>query len=502
MNASELVSYLHPYERRVLPFLATVHSVEDLAKETKLQEVEVIRALQWLENKGVIILETRECEEFALAPKAQAYLTKGLPETQFLRLLEKQSLSFSELQKKISKEEFNVSLGMLKREGAIHVENAQVSITDKGKKILLEPNALEETLKKIHEGKPLSAQDEKNVNILVKRGLVKVTKRHLKRARLTPLGKELLKQDLKISEELVERLTPEMLKSGSWEGKTFRKYDITINVPKITRGKRHFVNEAIDYARKVWLTMGFQEMTGTMVNTSYWNFDALFTAQDHPVREMQDTFFLADPAKGTLPKNYEKVKEVHENGGNTQSKGWGYTWKEHDAQTNVLRTHTTVLSAQTLAKLKQEDLPAKFFAVGKVFRNETVDWSHLFEFNQSEGIVVDEHVNFRHLLGYLRRFFTLLGFPKARFRPAYFPYTEPSVEIDVFHPVHKKWVELGGAGIFRPEVTTPLLGKEIPVLAWGPGFDRIMTDYYEITDLRDLYKNDLKQLREIKSWMR
>jgi phenylalanyl-tRNA synthetase alpha chain len=160
------------------------------------------------------------------------------------------------------------------------------------------------------------------------------------------------------------------------------------------------------------------------------------------------------------------------------------------------------LSARTLAGLKKEDLPAKFFALGKCFRNETLDWSHLFEFNQFEGIVVDPNANFRHLLGYLKAFFKKMGYEKARFRPAYFPYTELSIEIDVFHPLRKEWIELGGSGIFRPEVVKPLLGIDVPVLAWGPGFDRIILEFFKINDIRELYRNDLKQLREIKDWMR
>ena len=167
-----------------------------------------------------------------------------------------------------------------------------------------------------------------------------------------------------------------------------------------------------------------------------------------------------------------------------------------------MRTHTTCLSAQTLASLKEKDLPLKFFAIGKCFRNETLDWKHGFEFNQTEGIVVAENVNFRHLLGYLKIFFKKMGFEKIRMRPSYFPYTEPSVEIDVWHPEKKTWLELGGAGIFRPEVTIPLLGKHIPILAWGPGFDRILMDYYQVKDLRELYKNDINQLRKTKIWMR
>jgi phenylalanyl-tRNA synthetase alpha chain len=142
----------------------------------------------------------------------------------------------------------------------------------------------------------------------------------------------------------------------------------------------------------------------------------------------------------------------------------------------------------------------KYFALGKCFRNETVDWSHGFEFNQTEGIVVDENANFRQLLGYLKQFFSKMGYDKIRIRPAYFAYTEPSLEIDAWHPVHKKWLELGGAGMFRPEVTIPMFGKHVPVLAWGPGFDRIIMEFFGINDLRDMYRNDLNKLREMKIW--
>jgi len=216
---------------------------------------------------------------------------------------------------------------------------------------------------------------------------------------------------------------------------------------------------------------------------------------------MQDTFFINGKAPLPNKKLVKNIKRSHEQG-TKGSKGWQYMWDEEEAKRLVLRTHTTCLSSQTLAKLKQEDLPAKFFALGKCFRNETVDWSHGFEFNQTEGIVVDPNANFRHLLGYLKQFFKKMGFKKIRFRPAYFPYTEPSVEIDAWHPEKKVWLELGGAGIFRPEVTIPLLGKHIPVLAWGPGFDRSIMDYYQIKDLRELYKNDLTKLRKMKFWMK
>jgi len=163
-----------------------------------------------------------------------------------------------------------------------------------------------------------------------------------------------------------------------------------------------------------------------------------------------------------------------------------------------LRTHTTCLSAQTLASLKKEDIPGKFFAVGKCFRNETVDWSHGFEFNQTEGIVIDKNANFKHLLGYLQDFAKKMGFKKVRFRPHYFPYTEPSLEGDVWDEERKEWVEVFAGGIFRPEVVYPLIGEWVPVLAWGPGFDRMVMKIFGIKDLRELYKNDITQLRRMK----
>jgi len=236
----------------------------------------------------------------------------------------------------------------------------------------------------------------------------------------------------------------------------------------INGGKKHFVNQSIEQGKKIWLEMGFKEMTGNHTVTSFWNFDALFTAQDHPVREMQDTFFIKG-VEGKLPKDVkiiEQVKQSHEKGVGG-SKGWQYSWKENEAKKVLLRTHTTCLSAKTLASLKKEQMPAKFFSVNKVFRNETLDWKHGFEFNQSEGIVIDPNANFTHLIGYLKEFAKKMGYEKVRIQPSYFPYTEPSLEGSIWNEERKEWVEVLAAGIFRPEVTIPLLGTAMPVLAWA-----------------------------------
>jgi phenylalanyl-tRNA synthetase alpha chain len=217
---------------------------------------------------------------------------------------------------------------------------------------------------------------------------------------------------------------------------------------------------------------------------------------------MQDTFFIKG-ISGKLPDKeiVSKVKKAHESG-IEGSKGWKYSWSEEEAKKVILRTHTTCLSARTIASIKKENLPAKFFSIGKVFRNETLDWSHLFDFYQTEGIVIDKNVNFVQLLGYLKEFYKKMGFEKIRFRPSYFPYTEPSVEIEIFHPGKQKWLELGGAGIFRPEATESLIGKDYKIIAWGQGFERIIIDYYKINDLREMYSNDIKKLRESKNWMK
>jgi phenylalanyl-tRNA synthetase alpha chain len=299
---------------------------------------------------------------------------------------------------------------------------------------------------------------------------------------------------------MIESVTSNLISSGNWKGKKFRRYDITSPVPKITGGKRHFVNQAMDYGKRIWMDMGFKEMAGSYSEVGFWNFDALFTAQDHPVREIQDTFYI--DKKGKLPAKsiVDGVKMAHE-GGIEGSKGWQSDWSEEVSKQISLRTHTTCLSVRQMKEIaEKKEFPAKYFALGRCFRNETVDWSHGFEFNQTDCIVVDENATFRQLIGYLTEFYKKMGYEKVRVRPGYFPYTEPSLEIDVFHPVHKKWVEFGGAGMFRPEVTIPLFGKHIPVLAWGQGFDRIIMEFFKMTDLRDMYRNDLNKLRDMRVW--
>ncbi len=503
MNNQKIIESISPNEKKILPHLG--NKVEDICKKSNLDKTSVIRALEYLQNKQIVKINYIKTQIIELDVNGALYIKKELPERRLLTILnEKRILPLQDAKKEsnLSDDEFKVSIGVLKKKALIELKNGKIILN--ASKHEVSRKTLEEQFLEILPTEQSSLKPEYQLalkNLQLRKQIVRVKEEKKMDIEITPLGKEII--NTKIStQDLIEQIDSEILKKESnWKGKKFRRYDVTSPVPEINGGKKHFVNQAIDYARKIWEEMGFQEMEGDVVQSSFWTFDALFTAQDHPVREIQDTFFINKKVELDNKKVVSKVKEAHEKG-ISGSKGWQYSWDEEEAKKLVLRTHTTCLSARTLASLKKEDIPAKFFAIGKCFRNETVDWSHGFEFYQTEGIVVDKNANFRNLLGYLKQFYKKMGFENVRFRPGYFPYTEPSVEVEVFHPEKKKWVELGGAGMFRPEITVPLLGENIPVLAWGQGFDRIIMDYYDIKDLRELYKNNITQLRKMKFWIK
>jgi len=494
-----LIESLHPLERTVLPILKDHISVSDIQKLTNLQEVEATRAIQWLENKKILHITRNTKEIVTLDSNGKKYLEEELPEVRFLKVLE-HPLTIQEIKDhaNLNNDELTICLGILKKKNLIVIKD-KISRTPQAEQLLAKGFPETQFLSILPIDTARLTAEQKNIHEELKKRkqIISTDIRKIKTITLTDLGKKLLTLDLK--KEYIEALTPSILKSDIWKQKPFRRYDVTINVPKISPAKRHFVNQATTYIKRIWLDMGFKEMTGPMLESTFWNFDALFVPQDHPAREMQDTFYIKGQSPLPSKDIVAKVKKAHESG-TSKSTGWQYAWNQKKAQELVLRTHTTSLSARTLASLNIKDLPAKYFAVGKVFRNETLDWSHLFEFDQTEGIVIDEDINLSHLLGYLKEFFKKMGFEKIRFRPGFFPYTHCSTEVEVFHPQRKKWIELGGAGIFRPEVVQPLLGRDIPVLAWGLGVGRIIMDYWELQDIRDLYKNDLKQISEIKTW--
>ncbi len=504
-DLKRIIDSLHSLERRVLPFLEKYSAAEEISKNSGMLDLEVIRALQWLQNKNIVSIETKEIKFASLTGKAER-----LPERIVMQNLDKNYKTLDELKKRtnLTDQELNACIGLLKKENLIEInkdKNLRIRLNENSTRWLAEKTNEEKLFEKLKNGKiafeKLNAEEKNAFGNLHKRGLAAEEKAKKFSAKLTELGKRLLKE--KIETDVIDHLTPEILREKLWVNKKIRGYDIKANVPKIQRGRRHFVDQTIEYVKRIWLDLGFIELQGNIVQTSFWNMDALFIPQDHSAREMQDTFFVGSKGevlKGKIPHDIaEKVRKVHENGIGS-GRGWGGKWKSETAKEVLLRTHTTVLSALALANLKKENLPAKFFSIGKVYRNEALDWKHLFEFYQVEGIVVDPKANLRNLIGYLKEFYRKMGFEKIRVKPSFFPYTSPSLEIAVWHSKKKEWIEVGGAGIFRPEVTKPLLGFECPVLAWGQGLERILVDYYKIKDLREIYSNDLKMLREIKEF--
>lgn len=293
-------------------------------------------------------------------------------------------------------------------------------------------------------------------------------------------------------------ITAAMLINDAWKNMEFKPLNLKASGLLPPGGHLHPLLKGRAQMRQIFLEMGFSEMpTNNFVECSFWNFDALFQPQQHPARDAHDTFFVSDPEfTKDLPSDYvERVKTVHEKGG-FGSQGYKYDWKLTEAEKNILRTHTTAVSARMLYKLAQEGFkPAKYFSIDRVFRNETMDSTHLVEFHQVEGVVADRNLTLGHLIGIFAEFFKKLGIEKLRFKPAYNPYTEPSLEIFSYHEGRKEWVEIGNSGVFRPEMLLPMgLPEDVVVLAWGLSLERPVMIKYGINNIRDLvgHKQDLR----------
>jgi phenylalanyl-tRNA synthetase alpha chain len=297
-------------------------------------------------------------------------------------------------------------------------------------------------------------------------------------------------------------LTPEMITAGTWKTANFKPYNFNALGISPSGGHLHPLLKVRAEYRQIFLEMGFTEMpTNNYVESSFWNFDALFQPQQHPARDAHDTFFVSDPAETTIfPEEYlERVRKVHSDGG-FGSQGYGYDWKKQEASKNLLRTHTTAVSARMLYKLAQQEKfkPQKYFSIDRVFRNETLDATHLAEFHQIEGVIADKDLTLGDLIGVLYQFFQKLGIEKLRFKPAYNPYTEPSMEIFSYHEGLGKWVEIGNSGVFRPEMLLPMgLPEDVKVIAWGLSLERPTMIKYKIDNIRDLvgHKVDLNMVQ-------
>jgi phenylalanyl-tRNA synthetase alpha chain len=471
-------------------------------KSPEWDSVSTMRVAEWLKSKQLISISEQSEEYFQLAPEGKNTAREGFPERVIIELLltdkPQSSKSISDLRRssQLTPQAFNAALGWLVRKKWVTVKKDALNPLVRNSPPI---GSDEELLKKLAaEGVTKKTDIPQNLiqglnQLLQRKTLIKRQKRTQRTLKLTEKGLQILKEGIEEVEE-VSQLTVDLIRSGSWKKTKFRSFDISAPVNPSPIGKLHPFNVLISDIRRIFLEMGFTEIRGPLVDSAFWNFDALFQPQDHPAREMQDTFYVKNPASMPLPKRQyvHNVSKTHQNGWTTGSKGWGYKWTKDLAKQNVLRPHTTCNTIKYLAE--NPTPPVKVFSVDRVFRNEKMTFKHTAEFYQYEGIIMDRNVTMRDLIGTLTNFYHKLGFKKVQFWPSFFPYTSPSAQSSVYMPKLKKWVELGGMGIFRPEVTQPF-GIKHPVLAWGCGVERLLMLKLGVDDIRQIYKNDLTWLR-------
>ncbi len=418
--------------------------------------------------------------KYKLTEEGKEYLKKGLPEKNLVKTLKEGPLSLKETKKK--NKNLSIALQWTKKKNWVKLEKNILTLIKYPEKF---PE--EDALRKIHEGKEV---EESILKILIERKLIwKITEVYKK-----------TEEALIKAGNVIDELTHNIIRTGLWKNRKFRPVDLQLkkklDKSKIKAGKAQTYNYFLMQVRKKLVEMGFKEMTGPIIETEFWNFDALFQPQNHPARDWTMTYQLKKPKHGKLPdkKIVENVKKAHEVG-IAGSIGWQYKWNPKKAMQLVPRAHGTCLSARTLAS--KPEIPGKYFAITRCYRPDIIDATHAIEFNQLEGIVIDESVTFKSLVGLLKLFAReIIGVEKIKFVPAYFPFTEPSIEGFVYHP-KLGWIEALPGGIFRPELTKPL-GIDIPVLAWGIGIDRLAMFKLGVSDIRYLFARNLEWLRKQK----
>lgn len=240
------------------------------------------------------------------------------------------------------------------------------------------------------------------------------------------------------------------------------------------KGHIHPISSLIGEANNIFFKMGFTLADGRLLESEWYNFDALNVPKDHPARDMQDTFFIKDEP--------------------------GY----------VLRTHTSNVQIRYMESQVQKGIlpPYRIISMGKVFRNEATDMGHEAEFFQIEALAVGEDVTLANLKGTLARFFKELfggASVEVRFRPSFFPFTEPSVEVDmrvigehVPEKLRDKWLEMGGAGMVHPKVleNAGVDPNKYQGFAFGFGIDRLAMLKWGIDDIRLMHSADLRFINQ------
>jgi phenylalanyl-tRNA synthetase alpha chain len=501
---------LRAHELKILSALERLGgkaSVEQLISEASLSDAAVMRTALTLQEKSLVKIHAEPQVIVKLGAEGETHAENGLPERRLAKALAtlggEAGLDNAVAEAGLEPKFKQIALGwILRKKWAVYDSKTNtLRIEDSLLHEVAVPEGNDEKLLRYLHGKNqaplnvLSAELQPAVQTLKKRKLLTTEDKTHRIIEITAEGKQAAKERRTTAEQ-VTQLTPELIISGKWQTTKLQKYNIEAPVAKTWPGKKHPYLSFLEEVRAKLVTLGFKEMTGTNVETSFFNFDALYTPQDHPAREEVGIYFVKDPAFGDISAYktaVANVKATHENGWCTGSTGWQYSYSTQEAKRLILRGHGTCLSARTLLS-KDLEIPSRHFSIARCYRPEVVDKTHLSEFNQVEGIVIDEKLTLKDLLGVLKKFaLEIAGADKVRFKPDYFPFTEPSVELSAYKEGYG-WTEFGGSGIFRPEVTMPL-GIEAPVIAWGLGIDRLFMMRAGVDDIRCIFSQSLDWLR-------
>jgi phenylalanyl-tRNA synthetase alpha chain len=499
------MSEFHHLEVKLLRALrgAERMSFEKAKDEAGISGDSVSRAALWLSSKNLLEIDEEKRIKVKLGSEGEKYRETGLPERFLVKSILKNRgeclIDEAGRLSGLSDGEVKIALGWARRKRWIRIqkrdEKPVISVPaepDKGSD--------EKLMEALSEGpillRKLDDELKSGLKTLQTRpNFIVLSERADRFLTLTNEGRKAAGKLPEAVEE-VSQLTPELVQSGDWRKAKLRRYNIEAPVAAVWPGKKQPYKRFLDMLREKLVAFGFKEMDGPIVELMFFNCDALYMPQDHPAREIHDIYQIKEPQHGDLSRYsrfVENVKKTHEKGWKTGSTGWGSAFSVEEARTLILRSQGTALSARTLVSDDLE-VPGKYFSISRCYRPDVVDRSHLTEFNQIEGIVVGERLSFVDLLGVLHKFAVEVAeADRVRFRPDYFPFTEPSVELSAFKEGYG-WVEFGGAGLFRPEVCLPL-GVSVPVIAWGLGVDRLFMMKAGIEDIRTLFAQDLEWLR-------
>ena len=480
-------------------------TIDDLSTETGLKPETVTGAAFDLRDEGLLTVTETSTETARLTEEGRRYVAKGLPETRLHRAAVEAGATDAPVPMgqvigaaDLAGHEVDVALANFPRKGFGTIDAGELSI-DPDADPADDPEAA--ALAALDEGggaaegDDLTGEDDAAATIdddvldrLASRGLVEVVERTTRAVTLTDAGVDALMEGIEAA-ETVGQLTPELLASGEWRDAEFTEYDVEADAPGVNGGRKHVLRSTADRVKDVLVGMGFEEMEGPHADSDFWINDCLFMPQDHPARTHWDRFALdVDPMEEIPEALLERVESAHREGVGPDGDGYHSPWSEAFAREIALRGHTTSLSMRYLSGYAGAELepPQRYFSVEKVYRNDTLDPTHLLEFFQIEGWVMAEDLSVRDLMGTFEEFYRQFGITDIRFKPHYNPYTEPSFELFGEHPETGEEIEIGNSGVFREEVTKPL-GVDCDVMAWGLALERLAMLTTGAEDIRDLH---------------